>query len=378
MAVQSFVVDVEGVSGTPAITLSNVVSINFKTGRERQLDQYATLSGTIVVRQPSAPNAVIKPGSTVKVTWDDGGIYRSQFSASISNVQMSYGIPFAGGVGNADYLTISLEGYFARCGRASGENYAMAADTLFAQRTAASTASGLNIAYSSGGVGPAMGATTVSGTWGDWVNSVCLTTNGRMRESFNGVFLFSPFYKQEAIVSFSDDSVAYVSPYIYQSYDRIEFASYADNFYTQVTVDPESFAAQTVQTGVKPFRTYTANTLNASTGQATDYANYLLNNFTTSGLAITSFSCLANDQDPFRLWDLSNTANSLEVGNCVGAQINVIFRGTTYPCIIEGAAFTAVPGEARYTYYVSGVDQNAYLILDNATFGTLDFNRLGY
>ena len=90
MAVQSFVVDVEGVSGTPAITLNNVVSINFKTGRERQLDQYATLSGTIVVRQPSAPNAIIKPGSTVKVVWDDGGIYRSQFSASISNVQMSY------------------------------------------------------------------------------------------------------------------------------------------------------------------------------------------------------------------------------------------------------------------------------------------------
>ena len=378
MAVQDFYVQVSTASNTGTITLSDVQSINFKTGRERQLDQYSSLSGTIVVRQPAAPNAIIKPGAIVRVWWENGAADKLQFSGNISNVQLTYGIPFAGGVANADYLTISLEGYFARCGRASGENYAMAADTLFAQRTAASTASGLNIAYSSGGVGPAMGATTVSGTWGDWVNSVCLTTNGRMRESFDGVFLFSPFYKQEAIVSFTDNSVAAVSPYIYQSYDRIEFASYADNFYTQVTVDPESFAAQTVQTGVKPFRTYTVNTLNASTGQATDYANYLLNNFTTSGLAITSFSCLANDQDPFRLWDLSNTANSLEVGNCVGAQINVIFRGITYPCIIEGAAFSAVPGEARYTYYVSGVDQNAYLILDNATFGTLDFNRLGY
>jgi hypothetical protein len=314
----------------------------------------------------------------VRVTWQDGAFYRSQFSASVSNVQMTYGIPYVGTTGNADYLTISIEGYLARCGRASGENYAMAADTLFAQKTAANTASGLNIAYSSGGVGPAMGATTVSGTWGDWVNSVCVTTNGRMRESFNGVFLFSPFYKQEAIVAFTDNSVAAVSPYIYQSYDKIEFASYADNFYSQVTVDPESFAAQTVQTGSRPYRTYTVNTLNASTGQATDYANYLLNNFTTSGLAITSFSCLANDQDPFRLWDLSNTANSLEIGNCVGAQINVVFRGTTYTCIIEGAAFTAVPGEARYTYYVSGADLNQYLILDNAVFGTLDFNRLGY
>jgi hypothetical protein len=374
MAVQSFVVDIEGASGTPAITLSNVQSINFKTGRERQLDQYSSLSGTIVVRQPSAPNSVIKPGSTVKVTWDDGGIYRSQFSASISNVQFTYGIPYVGSTGNADYLTISLEGYLARCGRSSGENYAMAAGTISAQTAAASTASGLTINYSSSGTGPDMAATTVSGTWGDWINSACITTNGRMREAFNGVSLFSPFGAQVANINFSDTT----NNASFQVYDNIEFASYADNFYSQVTVDPESFAAQTVQTGVKPFRTYTVNTLNASTGQATDYANYLLNNFTAAPLAISSFSCLANAQNFFKLWNLSTGAGSLEIGTCVGAQVSVAFRGTTYQCIIEGAAFSAVPGEARYTYYVSPVDQNAYLILDNATFGTLDFNRLGY
>jgi hypothetical protein len=374
MAVQNYQVDVEGVSGTPAITLSNVVSINFKTGRERQLDQYATLSGSIVVRQPSAPNAVIKPGSTVKVTWDNGGIYRSQFSASISNVQMSYGIPYAGGVGNADFMTISLEGYFARCGRASGESYAMAAATISAQTTAASTASGLTINYSSSGTGPAMAATTVSGTWGDWVNSSCLTTNGRMRETYLSVSLFSPFGAQVANINFSDTTNDATN----QVYDNIEFASYADNFYSQVTVDPESFAAQTVQTGSRPYRTYSVNTLNASTGQATDYANYLLNNFTAAPLAITSFSCLANAQNSFKLWNLATSGGSLEIGTCVGAQVSVAFRGTTYQCIIEGAAFSAVPGEARYTYYVSPADQNAYLILNNATFGKLDFNRLGY
>jgi hypothetical protein len=374
MAVQSFQVDVEGASGTPAVTLSNVQSIYFKTGRERQLDQYASLSGTIVVRQPTAPNSVIKPGSVVKVTWDDGGIFRSQFSASISNVQMTYGIPYAGGVGNADFMTISLEGYLARCGRASGENYAMTAATISAQTTAASTASGLTISYASTGTGPAMAATTVSGTWGDWINSACITTNGRMREAFNGVSLFSPFGAQVANINFSDTT----NNASFQVYDNIEFASYADNFYSQVTVDPESFAAQTVQTGVKPFRTYTVNTLNASTGQATDYANYLLNNFTSAPLAISSFSCLANAQNSFKLWNLATSGGSLEIGTCVGAQVSVAFRGTTYQCIIEGAAFNAVPGEARYTYYVSPVDQNAYLILDNATFGTLDFNRLGY
>jgi hypothetical protein len=40
---------------------------------------------------------------------------------------------------------------------------------------------------------------------------------------------------------------------------------------------------------------------------------------------------------------------------------------------------TATPAGASYTYYVSGADLNAYLLLDNTSgFGTLDNNRLGY
>jgi hypothetical protein len=39
---------------------------------------------------------------------------------------------------------------------------------------------------------------------------------------------------------------------------------------------------------------------------------------------------------------------------------------------------SATPAGASFTFYVSGADLNAYLILDNPTFGTLDENRLGY
>lgn len=375
MAVQDFYVGVADAAGSGQVVLSNVQSINFKTGRERQLDQYSSLSGTIVIRQPAAPNALVKPGNVIRVYWENGASDKLQFSARISNVQLTYGIPYSGGVGNADYLTISLEGFLATCGRASGENYVMAAGTLFAQKTAANTASGLQIAYSSQpATGPAMGGTTVSGTWADWVNYVCLTTNGRIREDYVAVYIFSPFGAQVANVNFSDTTNNATN----QIYDHIEFASYADNFYSQTTVDPESFAAQTVQTGSRPYRTYTVNTVNASASQGLDYANYLLNNFSVGTTAITSFSCLANSQNTFSLWDLATSGNNLTVGNCVGAQVSIAFRGTTYTCIIEGASFSAVPGEARYTYYVSAADLNAYLILDNATFGKLNSNKLGY
>ena len=159
-------------------------------------------------------------------------------------------------------------------------------------------------------------------------------------------------------------------------YDQINFGSYADNFYTQVTVDPESYSAQTVQTGSAPYRTLNMNTFNSSTSQATDYANYLLNNYKTPQVAISSISCLANAQNTMALDDLGAGAN--KCGRQIGKRVTVTFRGTTYSCIIEGYTFTAQPGDARYTYYVSAADLNAYLILDNATFGKLDENRLGY
>jgi len=39
---------------------------------------------------------------------------------------------------------------------------------------------------------------------------------------------------------------------------------------------------------------------------------------------------------------------------------------------------SATPAGASYTFFVSGADLNSYLILDNATFGKLDSNRLAY
>jgi hypothetical protein len=208
-----------------------------------------------------------------------------------------------------------------------------------------------------------MGSTTVSGTWADWINYVCLTTNGRLIETQNSVDLLGPTPYATATVNFSD-TTNNATNYVY---DKIEFGSYADNYYKQISVDPESFAAQTVQTGSAPYRTYSVNTVNASASQALDYANWLLNNFKTPKVAPTSISMFANAQNNF------SGLNAL-----VGYQVNIAFRGTTYTAVVEGWAFNAQPGNARYTFYVSAADLNAYLILNNATFGKLDSNKLGY
>jgi hypothetical protein len=247
----------------------------------------------------------------------------------------------------------------------------MAADTLYEQLLDCSTETGLNVGTLATNVQP-MAATTVSSTWGDWLNKVLVTINGRIWDSQSfGTTVITPFNLETATVNFSDVANNATN----QVYDQINFGSYADNYYTQVTVDPENFAAATVETGTAPFRTLLTNTFNASTAQATDYANYLLSNYDAQGQALLSISCLAEAQSTFKLDKLFATGYPPIYP---GTQVTVTFRGTVFTCIIEGVSITATPESSRYTFYLSGADLNAYLIIGNTVFGKLDNNKLGY
>jgi hypothetical protein len=84
----------------------------------------------------------------------------------------------------------------------------------------------------------AMAATTVSSTWGDWVNKVLVSINGRMHDALEAgaVIVLTPFDTVVTTVNFSDTANDSTN----QVYDQVNFGSYADNFYTQVTVDPET------------------------------------------------------------------------------------------------------------------------------------------
>jgi hypothetical protein len=360
--------------GVNYTALTNVQDITLSVGRQRQLDPYNASTGTIVMRYPTgfaSPITELTSGNFIRITNSSNGQF--MFYGTINNVEVSYGIPYAGGVGNADYMNISVEGYFARFGRVQGLDYAMAAGAVFTQMSTCQAQTGLQISASSG-VNQAMAGTTVSGTWGDWINKTLVSINGRMWDSYGtAVSVQSPFESFSSAITFSDTTNNATN----QVYDQINFGSYADNFYTQVTVDPEGFAAQTVQTGSAPFRTLNMNTFNSSTSQATDYANYLLANYNTQGFALLSISCLAEAQNTFKLDSVSGYSGT-QFSTTPGTKVSVVFRGTTFNCVVEGVSMTATPESSRYTFYLSGADLNAYLLLNNLVFGRLDFNKLGY
>lgn len=356
--------------------LSNVQEITMHIGRRSQLDQYSASTATIVVRYPNgfaSPIAAMVSGTLIRIkTPNVTDPYYSSFFGRIKDVYVSYGIPYANNVGNADYLNITVEGFFAEASRMSGQGYAMAADTLANQIVALNTQTGMTASTDS--FNPNMAATTINGTWGDWVNAALVTINGRMSDvqQVKGVFIRGPYNQTTCTVGFSDAANNATN----QVYDQVAFGALSDNYYTQVKVDPESFAAQTATKAgeTAPFRTYIVNTLSASTGQALDQANFLLSQYQTQRFALTSVSCLAEAQASFKL----DRMGLSQLGELIGARVTVVFRGTTYYSIIEGVSVSATPASSRYTYYLSGQDLNNYLVLNDSVFGQLDYNKLGY
>jgi len=386
MAVQNYTVEY-GRASTGRTALTNVQNITVNVGRQAQLDQYNASSATITLRYPTgyaSPITALVPGTPIRVI--NSADSRFVFFGRIDDVRATYGIPYAGGVGNADYLTISCVGALATWGRTGTSSYAIPADTIVGQMSTVYGSWTLLAAYYySGGTSPSTSATTVTSNFADWLNKVALTRNARINDIDQPAIglpaiddyplpaLYDPFYQQTALTVQMSDTTNNATN---QVYDQITFTSLSDNYYTQALVAPEGFAVQSASTGANPLKTLTTNTLSPSAASALDYANYLLNNYKTPKVAISSISCLANAQNTMKLDDLGLGANT--PGEQIGRILNVVFRGTTYSCIIEGYTFSAVPGEARYTYHVSAADLNAYLILDNATFGKLDSNRLGY
>jgi hypothetical protein len=360
--------------------LTNVQAINLNIGVQAQLDQIRSSTATIEARYPNgyaSPITALKAGTFIRIyNYTDPSSAYVIWQGKISDVSVQYGFPYQSSVGNADFITITCEGYFAALGRMNGNNYAMGAATLPTQMTAASGETGVDIDYLPASDSRPGAATTVSGTWADWVAQTALSNNARMWDGptnySDDVTIISPFYFSGTDYNFSDTPSGST-----QVYDQINFDSLADNFYTQVNVATESFGTSTVtKSGATvPYRTYQVNTLNASAGQATDFGNYLLGNYGEPRLAISSFSASAEQQTTFKLDSL---VISDDFSNYPGKTITVTFRGTTYSCIIEGVSMTATPASQRFTFYVSGADLNAYLILGNTTRGKLDSNRLGY
>jgi hypothetical protein len=369
-------------SGGSWYTLPSVQGINIFRGRRLQIDDYSVDSMTVESEFPSSWTVspklgdkvvayIYKPGVTV------GMDEFAAFWGSIRDVKINYGY-----VTNQDRVTISCDGIQADWGRAQLNSYALVEDRTDNQIEQVGTTAGLSIgAFTGRSIGSAL---TYTGNAFALINQITRTEEARMfagsatYHATPAIYWFGRNTPKPTTFYWNDGTGA---SYIYQmKYEQIQFRSSADNYYTSVTIAPDSVASQTATTGVTPIYGWNRTTNDYTTSQALNHAEWVLNNFQSKDQTLASIT-FTDVQQTVSGYPPPNNFNT-DVISVIEAPINslgrIYFRGQTFNTILEGISISATPEKTRVTVYMSGQDTNAYLILDDAIFGTLDNNKLGF
>lgn len=357
-------------NGTTWTALTNVQAVSGFCGRQKLVDTFEPSRMTVTLRYPdgyTSPITALNVGTWIRVK-RNGATYEL-WRGKIRNVSVQYGIPFAGGVGNADYLTMECEGALAELGRLQGNDQVITEDLVYWLLGDVGTYTGVSIGTTfTEANSPTLATSTVSNSYAEWLNNLANSVGATIKDGSGIVGVNTKDFIGTLPVAFSDVANNATN----QVYDQLEFDSVTADYYTQVEVNTNSVGTVVVQTGSAPYRTLRINTINVSVAQATDVANYWLGIYNPPKVGITSLSCLAEAQNAMDLelgygwWDL------------LGYRTNVTFRGTTYYMTIIGVSIDATPDSARYTYYVADTELFPYEVLDDPIYGQFDNRKLSW
>lgn len=340
---------------------TNVVGFSCSNGRRSKTDTYSAATANLEIRSGGLPASWVL-GALVVVEQDSSAICKGY----ITNVDYNYNFAT-----NADTYTVSLEGYLSFFGRSVLTNFTMSNQTTGAAANAiASAISGTGKTISAIRTRSYVDTSTYSGPAQNLITSLVSMEQGRLDDYGSFLrFLGRDFTYQD----FSEPWAPIIPQYLfaddgtsgYSTYDNIIFSALSNNYFTYTQIVPNSVATQVAGSGN---RTLSLNTYDISTTQAQDLANYALAEFdaTTSVPVEISVKSTMTLQPGF----LSQLA-----GYRIGTQTVVKFRGSTYNAVVEGFTISGTPEEMRYTFYLSGFEQNNFLVLDDPVFGVWDNNN---
>jgi hypothetical protein len=362
--------------------LPDITAISIFKGRQLQIDDYSVETAQVSSEFPSSWTTTPKLGDEIVLYIYKQGVVIGKeewscFVGRIRDVAINYGF-----VENMDSVTISCEGLQADWGRAQLVNYALAEEPTDDQILYLGVAAGLTTASVFGrSIGSAQ---TFTGNAFELANLITRTEEARMF-GFTATFKGTPtlyWYGRNTTglinqQAWFNDGTG--TPYTSDlKYEAIQFRSSADNYYNEITIDPEGLASQTATLSETPIYGWDKTTLDYTTSQASDHANWLLNNFQTKNSTLASITLTDVQQVPRFDVGLFNTYFLALCEQPINTNGIINFRGDTYNTVIEGVQIDATPEQTRITLFMSGQDNNAYLVLNNSVYGTLDNNKLGF
>lgn len=371
MTVRDYDVEVSanGTSGWTAV--SDVVSIDARIGQNYLLEPIQASTCTVVARYPSGfatPNTLFLIGNYLRVT--DPATGRLLWRGRVSDTRVDWGIPYAGGVGQADQVTVSAEGMLAEAGRTTLDLPVGTKSFSDTETELAGEGLTVDFVYTTNEQISYPAQDTDGLTF---LQAVQQTYQMTALDGGGSIVMYAVDQVRNNTVNFSDTTNNATN----QVYDLFGFDSLAENYYTEAVVtgeraDSGSPYTATATVGAKPYYSYSVDTYSPSVARTESLADALVNVYSTRGFDVNQVSCQSAAQASWALdlgrpwWETPGTVST------------VTFRGSTYTVLVIGGTFNATPEGSRFTYNLAPRTYRNYLVLNDSTFGKLDENRLGF
>lgn len=333
-----------------------IQSVAIRQGQANISDQSRSGSLTMSGREPeNLPAIAIE--DTISVTLTFGANTRT-FSFRVADLAVEYGISQ-----KYDSWTITGEDAFAVLGRA-------AVDISWSSGKGASAAASDLCALVGVTFGEALGmistatcnAQTISdGNALDILNTLLNTEQGRATADATNLRWQARNWNSLSGVVYASDDGTGTQPV---KYDSLAFTSLADNLADFAVVSVRNGNTVTTGSGVYSigFDTYSVNDTDATYAGQFKLAQLDVDTPVPTRI---SYKIAPQTTTGWSSWDLYKKAV-------------IKFRSTTYEAFVIGVNYTGTVDETRVTWDLAASSYYEFLILNDAFFGTLNNNRLGW
>jgi len=358
---------------------SSVMSYNYQWGRQSYLDNWSGNQMTITIRNNNNQASIFSINDRISCSIIPGHFWVSQIT-----FQDAVGTNANTGSGASSTATIVCDDWLSKAGRVQVNNKALTQTNTIAQIsefTSELAAADLEIDTTFTTGQSIASAATYTGTIANRVNLNMNTEKGQIRyvgkkAAFlprNGIFINAA---ANFVASVDEGGVTI----LYQDFER---RTLGQSFANTVTTQPEGLASQTGQ-DPSSFSTYgtvsaTTSTVDATTGQALDLANWLsrVQGDPMSVTFATSVSDTGNSVAAFDNW-LSLVNNTSFWGLSVHYYKPGVSGIWETEAVLEGVSYSGQPDRTETVAYFSPKEFYNIFLLDSSTQGRLDINRLGF
>ena len=343
-------------------SLQNVQNIVINSGRSQIQDPFRVGTATI---QGTSPNLLPTLVIGDKIEINCVSPFTPMFYGTIADIKIDYGF-----VANADTWTIYCEDNLAKAGRALTPTTGSINNGATTVEAAVDigTQSGVSVQniFASNSTTKVSGQTLANKNLLSVLQELVFTEQGRLVNIENGI----AFYTRNDVglfnvASFSDGTLTATNPVV--PFDRVQFYSQADSYFTKAVVEPAGLASQSSGSGS---RVFSGASYNQTTADAANLATYVLATLTVNNQVPQMVACNSERQT-------NDAALVAMAGAGRGIRCEIILRGSRYQVFLEGGTMTATPEQTLFVFDVVSSAANDFFILDSTTFGILDTNRLG-